>query len=180
MGKGMDTSAFSGSGLMIWIRAYAVFWMCFFGYYWFHFLRVARDDADGVENELSNECIVRTLDMLRASLSPTAILCMATMMCLFLVLLDAAGFVLVFTHTTLRVWELGVFAVAAVAVVYDHVGGVVFLTGSLRKMIYSDKPSPVLVRYISIYRPQRTWKVYTAGYGKLVVSVYGALWACFG
>ena len=85
-----------------------------------------------------------------------------------------------FTHTALRVWELAVFAVAAVAVIYDHICGIVFLTGSLRKMFYSDKPSPVLVRYIGIHRPQRTWKVYTAGYGKLIVSVYGALWAGFG
>ena len=165
---------------MDWTRAYAIFWMCFCVYYWFHFLRVARDDEDGVDNELSNENIVRKLDMMRASLSPKANYYMAAIMCLFLILLDAAGFVLVFTHTTLRVWELSVFVVAAVAVVYDHIGGVVFLTGSLRKMIYSDKPSPVLVRYIGIYRPQRTWKVYAAGYGKLIVSVYGALWACFG
>lgn len=166
--------------MMFWTRAYAVFWMCFCVYYWFHFLRVARDDADGLENELSNENIVRTLDMLRESISQKAILCMAAMMCLFLVLLDAAGFVLVFTHTTLRNWELGVFVIAAVSVAYDHIGGIVFLAGSLRKMIYSDKPSDVLVRYIGIYRPQRTWKVYVAGYGKLVVSVYGALWSCFG
>lgn len=165
---------------MIWIRAYAVFWMCFCAYYLFHFLRVARDDADGVENELSNENIVRTLDMLRAAMSPKAILYMAAMMCLFLILLDAAGFFLVFTHTTLQSWELVVFAVAAVAVAYDHIGGVIFMTGSLKTMVYSDKPSNVLVRYIGIYRPQRTWKIYTAGYGKLVVSVYGALWACFG
>ena len=169
-----------GGGLMIWIRAYAVFWMCFCVYYLFHFLRVARDDADGVENELSNENIVRTLDMLRAALSPKAILCMAGMMCLFLVALDAAGFVLVFTHTSLRAWELGVFIIAVVAAAYDHIGGAVFLTGSLRTMVCSDKPSTVLVRYIERFRPQRTWKVYAAGYGKLVVSVYGALWACFG
>lgn len=165
---------------MIWTRAYAVFWMCFCVYYWLHFLRVARDDADGVENELSNERLVHTMDMLRTSLSPKAILCMAGMMYLFLILLDAAGFVLVFTHTTLRKWELGVFVVAVVAVIYDHIGGAVFLTGSLRSMAYSDKPSDVLVRYIGIYRPRRTWKVYVSGYGKLVVSVYGALWACFG
>ncbi len=165
---------------MDWARAYAVFWMCFCAYYLFHFLRVARDDADGVENELSNENIVRTLEMMRAALSPKANYCMAGIMCLFLIVLDAAGFVLVFTHTTLRAWELGVYTVAALAVVYDHIGGVVFLTGSLRKMIYSDKPSGVLVRYIGRYRPKRTWKVYAAGYGKLVVSVYGALWACFG
>lgn len=165
---------------MDWTRAYAVFWMCFCVYYWFHFLRVARDDADGLDNELSNENIVNTLDMLRAALSPKAILCMAGMMCLFLIAMDVAGFFLVYSQTTLRAWELGVFVVAAVAAAYDHIGGVVFLTGSLRKMIYSDKPSPVLVRYIGIYRPQRTWKVYAAGYGKLIVSVYGALWACFG
>lgn len=165
---------------MDWTRAYAAFWMCFCAYYLFHFLRVARNDADGLENELSNENIVRTLDMMRAAFTVKVNYCRAWIMCLFLITLDAAGFVLVFTHTTLRAWELAVFTVASVAVVYDHIGGVVFLTGSLRKMIYSDKPSGVLVRYIGRYRPQRTWKVYAAGYGKLVVSVYGALWACFG
>ena len=165
---------------MIWVRAYAVFWMCFCAYCLFRFLQVARDDADGVENELSSENIVRTLDMLRAALSPKAILCMAGMMCLFFIALDAAGFVLVFSYTSLRVWELVVFVVAAVAVAYDHIGGIIFLTGSLRTMVYADKPRDVLVRYISIYRPQRTWKVYVAGYGKLVVSVYGALWAWSG
>ncbi|MBR1759555.1 MAG: hypothetical protein IJ812_04955 [Schwartzia sp.] len=165
---------------MIWVRAYVVFWMCFCAYYLFHFLRTARDDADGLENELSDENIVRTLDMLRAALSPQAILCMAGVMCLFLMALDAAGFILVFTHTMLRSWELGVFLVAAVAAIYDHISGAAFLTGSLRTMVCSDKPSAVLVRYLGIYRPQRTWKAYAAGYGKLIVSVYGALWACFG
>ncbi len=165
---------------MVWIRTYAVFWMCFNAYYWFHFLRVARDDADGVENELSSESVVRTLDMLRATLSPKAILCLAGTMCLFLIGLDAAGFVLVFTQTILRPWELAVFVIAAVAAAYDHIGGAAFIAGSLRTMIYSDKPGPVLVRYIERFRPPRTWKLYVAGYGKLIVSVYGALWACFG
>ena len=165
---------------MIWVRTYAVFWMCFCVYYLFHFIRVARDDAGGIENELSNENIVRTLDMMRAALSPKAILCMAGTMCFFLIALDAVGFVLVFTHTMLRAGELGVFVVTAVAVAYDHIGGIIFLTGSLKTMACSDKPSDVLVRYIGIYRPKRTWKVYAAGYGKLIVSVYGALWACFG
>ncbi len=165
---------------MIWARAYAVFWMCFSAYYMVHFLRVARDDADGLENELSDENIIRTMEMLRAAFSPKAILSMATLMCLFLIALDAVGFFLVYTRMSLQSWELGVFAFAAVAAAYDHIGGAVFLAGSLRTMIYSDKPSHVLVRYIGIYRPQRTWKVYAAGYGKLIVSVYGALWAFFG
>ncbi len=165
---------------MDWTRAYAVIWMFSCAYYLVQFLRVVRDDADGVENELSNENIVRTLDMLRVSFSPKRILSMATGMWLFLVVLDTAGFFLVYTHNSLQAWELGVFVFAAVAAAYDYIGGAALLAGSLRTMVYSDKPSAVLVRYIGIYRPRRTWKVYAAGYGKLIVSVYGALWAVFG
>ncbi len=165
---------------MIWARAYAVFWMCSCAYYLVNFLRVARDDSEGIDNEFSDENVVRTLDMLRAAFSPKAIFSITSMICLFLILLDTAGFILVYTHTTLQSWELGVFFFAAVNVAYDHIGGTISFTRSLRTMVYSDKPSTVLVRYISIYRPQRTWKVYAAGYGKLIVSVYGALWAVFG
>ncbi len=165
---------------MVWLRTYAVFWMCFNAYYWCHFLRLVRDDADGVENELSRKSIAHSLDRLKAMLSPKAILCLAGTMCLFLIAMDVFGFALVFTHTPLRIGELVVFAVAVVASAYDHIGGTAFITGSFRTMVYSDKPSPVLARYIERFRPPRTWKLYVAGYGKLIVSVYGALWACFG
>ena len=162
---------------MFWIRSYAFFWMCFCAYGTFRLLRKGTSDGDG---EPSGEELVRSLDMLRAVLSPRAIMGMAVALCLVLVAIDAAGFVLVYTYPTLRVWELGVFLLAVAAALYDHAIGARFIMRGVRKVVFSDKPHDVLVRYIDRYKPPRNWKGYCASYGKLITALYGTLWACFG